>query len=218
MKNATKIALAVALVAGLSATSMAVHTASAGGWGYGWNNNQQDGNWMGRGGGMMRGGYNRGPRGGMMGPGMMGPGMMGGGAMGGAMMLQQFDANNDGALTKEEIDTGFDKKVAENDKDGDNAINLEEFKAEWLKLTQNRMARGFQFMDSDADGKITPAELKAHANQMFAFMDSNNDGKIDQNDGPRRGMGYGRGGGPRFMQAPAAAPAAPAPADSDSAQ
>nr|WP_321483805.1 hypothetical protein [uncultured Cohaesibacter sp.] len=209
MKTVSKIALAVALVAGLSATSMAVHTASAGGWGYGygWNNNQQGGNWMGRGGGMMRGGYNRGPRGGMMGRGMMRGGMMGGGFMGGAMMLQQFDANNDGVLTKEEVNTGFDKKVTENDKDGDNAINLQEFKAEWLKLTQNRMARGFQFMDSDADGKITPAELKAHADRMFAFMDSNNDGKIDQNDGPQRGMGYGRGAGPRFMQAPAQAPA-----------
>ena len=208
MKNATKLALAVALVAGLSATTVAVHTASAGGWGYGWNNNQQGGNWMGRGGGMMRGG--------MMGPGMGRGGMMAGGPMSGAMMLQQFDANNDGALTKEELDTGFEKKVSENDKDGDNAINLEEFKAEWLKLTQNRMARGFQFMDTNADGKITPEELKAHANQMFAFMDRNNDGKIDQTDRPQRGMGYGRGGGPRFMQPPAAAPATPAPTTPDS--
>nr|WP_321458163.1 hypothetical protein [uncultured Cohaesibacter sp.] len=204
MKNATKIALAVALVAGLSATSMAVNSASAGGWGYGWSN-QQDGNWMGRRGGGMRGGYNAGPRGGYMRGGMMGAGMMGrpGPHFGGAMMLQQFDANKDGVLTKAEVNDGFDKKVAENDKDGDSAINLEEFKAEWLKMTQNRMARGFQFMDTNADGKITPAELKAHADQMFAFMDSNNDGKLDQNDGPRRGMGYG----PRFMQAPTAQPA-----------
>ncbi|WP_319411104.1 hypothetical protein [uncultured Cohaesibacter sp.] len=209
MKNGTKIALAVALVAGLSATTMAVTGASAGGWGYGWNNNQQDGNWMGRG-GMMRGGYNMGPRGGMMAGGFMNGGFMGGpGAFRGGMMLQQFDTDKDGTLTKAELDAGFDKKLADNDKDGDNAINLEEFKAEWLRLTQDRMVRGFQFMDSNADGKITPEELKAHADQMFAFMDRNNDGKLDPTDAPRRG---GRGYGPRFMQAPA--PAAPAPSDS----
>ncbi|WP_119306779.1 EF-hand domain-containing protein [Cohaesibacter haloalkalitolerans] len=208
MKTASKIALAIALVAGVSAASITLNAASAGGWGYGgygWNN-QQDGTWMGRRGGM---------RGGMMGPGGYVYNRAAGPAFGGAMMLQQFDANKDGVLTKEEVDTGFAAKVTENDKDGDNAISLEEFKNEWLKMTQNRMVRGFQRLDSDASGKITPEELKSHADAMFAFMDSNGDGKLDQNDGPRRGMGYGPGFGPRFMNGPVPAPTQPAPAPSE---
>ncbi|WP_316861574.1 EF-hand domain-containing protein [uncultured Cohaesibacter sp.] len=216
MKNATKIALALALVTGVSATALTIDSASA----WGWNNQQGQGqgqNWNGpRGGG--KAGFNRGPRGGQMG--QMGPmggmgmagGFMGAGGpqAGGFMMLQQFDTNNDGALTKEELTAGLEKKITENDTDGDKSVSLEEFKAEWLKLTQPMMVRAFQHMDRDASGKITLEEVTAPVEMMFTFRDTNKDGKIDQSDMIGRGGKFGGRG--YFMQpntppAPALAPA-----------
>ena len=162
MKNTVKIATALALIAGVSATALTIDTASARGWG----NGQQQGQQF------------KGQRGGKGGP---------------QAMLKTFDADKDGALTKEEITTGLTKKVTDNDKDGDGALTLEEFKAEWEKMTQERMVRAYQRMDRDGNGKVTTEELTEQADRMFERGDRNNDGKIDSNDRPQKRMGK-RGG------------------------
>ena len=179
MKNTMKIALAVALIGGVSAAALSLDSASARG--FGWNNDgpQQ---------GQQFGGHHgsRGFKGGARG---MGP----------AQRMQDLDANKDGTLTKEELVASLEKKITDNDTDGDNAITLEEFKAEWAKQTQSRMVRAHQMFDPDGDGKVTLEELTKHSDFMFERMDRNNDGKIDQTDrpDPRQGrgqnMGQGRG-------------------------
>ena len=181
MKKATTIVMALALVTGLSATALSVESADARGWG-----NEQGERWHGK----------RGKKGmrGMRGP---------------MKMMQEFDTNEDKALTKEELTAGLDKKIADNDKDGDAAVSLEEFKAEWMKLTEDRMVRAFQRMDRDGSGKVTAEELKEPALMMFERMDANDDGKLDNADRSERRKGrWGKWGG-RFMQqdqAPAEAP------------
>lgn len=181
MKHATKYALAFALVTGVSATALSVDTASARGWGDGWNQGQNQ-NWQGKG-GEMRGQKHMGMR-------------RGGKGMGGMAMLQQFDTNKDNAISKEELVAGLEKKITDNDTDGDGAVSLEEFKAEWMKMTQQRMVRAYQRMDRDGNGKVTADELKEPALFMFDRRDFNNDGKIDREDRPQR---QGKWGG-RFMQ------------------
>ncbi len=178
MKNYSKIAMALALIGGVSATALTIDSASARGWG-----SEHGQKWDGHHG---KHDYKRGR-----------------GGRGGAKFLQQFDANKDGALTKEELTTGLDKKIADNDKDGDNAVSLEEFKAEWAKLTQDRMVRAYQRMDRDGNGKVTAEELKGPANDMFERMDRNDDGKLDKNDHKKR---WFQGKGPRFQQQNAPAP------------
>lgn len=171
MKNVTKIALALALIGGVSATALTVDSASARGWGKDC---------------AQKGERFKGP-GGMRG--MGGPGKL----------FKQFDANQDKTLTKEEVTTGIAKKISDNDKDGDNAVSLEEFKAEWQKMTQDRMVRAFQRMDKDGSGKVTAAELQQQADRMFDRMDRNDDGKLNKDDRPKRGFKRFGSKGPGFM-------------------
>ncbi|WP_198662922.1 EF-hand domain-containing protein [Cohaesibacter intestini] len=169
MKNFSKIALAVALIGGVSATALSLDTASA----RGWNDRgpQQGQNFMGP-----RGGFKGGPRG-------MGP----------EQRIQQFDINKDGVLTKEELATALEQKITDNDTDGDKAITLEEFKTEWAKQTERMMVRAYQRLDPNGDGKVTLEELQQQSSFMFDRMDRNDDGKIDKDDRPQQRMGK-RGG------------------------
>ena len=171
MKNFTKIALAVALIGGVSATALTIGDASA----RGWNNGPEQGQQF------------KGPRGGFKG---------GKGGPRGGQILKSLDADKDGTLTKEELTQGLEKKITDNDKDGDGAITLEEFKAEWENMTQERMVRAYQRMDRDGNGKVTLEELSEPATAMFERMDRNDDGKIDESDRPER-QARGKRGGPR---------------------
>ena len=181
MKKATTIALALALVTGVSATALSVDTASARGWG-----NEQGQDWQGKGG---KRGYNKGHR----------------GKQGAMKLFKEFDANEDQALTKEELTSGIDKKISDNDTNGDGSVSLEEFKAEWMKMTQDRMVRAFQRMDRDGSGQVTAEELKEPATRMFDRMDRNDDGKLDKSDRKERRMGMWGGKG-KAAPAPEAAP------------
>lgn len=164
MKNASKIALAVALMTGLSATTLvSADPASARGWGNDYGHKGHHG-W-----------HKKGMRGGMKGP---------------MQLFKEFDTDSDRALTKEELDAGLTKKIKDNDANGDGAVDLEEFKAEWMRMTQERMVRAFQRMDRDGSGKVTLEEISQPAGFMFERMDRNDDGKIDKSD--RRGGKWGR--------------------------
>lgn len=178
MKKSTKIALAVALIGGMSATALTASTAMARG-GYSGQDcgPEQSQGWRGHK-GDHKGGW-KGKR----------------GKGGPAKMLKQFDTNKDGTLTKEEVTAGIDKKIADNDKDGDKAVSLEEFKAEWAKITSERMVRAFQRMDRDGSGKVTAEELKTPALEMFDRMDRNDDGKLSKEDrkSGRFGKWFGNG-------------------------
>ena len=184
MKQVTKIALAVALIGGVSATALTFENASA----RGWNNNGQE-----------QGQQFKGPYGGKQGRRGMGP----------AQHLKQFDANKDGTLTKEELTAGIEAKINENDKDGDGAITLEEFKAEWAKQTERNMVRAYQYIDPNGDGKVTLEELTERSERVFERMDRNDDGKLDESDRPekrygkrggqKKGLGEGKRGG-QFQQ------------------
>lgn len=188
MKTVTKIALALALITGVSATALTANNAMARGFGGGDCGPQQGQGWHGQK-GDHKGGF-MGKRGGRGGP---------------MKMFKDFDTNKDQALTKDEITAGIDKKIADNDKNGDKAITLEEFQAEWQTQTRDRMVRAFQRMDRDGSGTVTAEELKEPALSMFERMDRNDDGKIDKNDrrqkrgwfGKRgqQGSGFGPGNG-----------------------
>ncbi|MFD0915792.1 EF-hand domain-containing protein [Pseudahrensia aquimaris] len=116
-----------------------------------------------------------------------------GGKRGGGMMqmLRAADANNDGDITKEEIDTYRAAQVAAADANKDGNISLGEFETIWMDMTKQRMVRAFQRLDADGDGSVTQAERDAPVERMVRRMDRNGDGVINRED--RRGRGGERG-------------------------
>lgn len=111
-------------------------------------------------------------------------GMRNGGMM---QMLRAADANNDGALTTEEIDAYRDAQVSAADANTDGNISIEEFETIWMDQTLQRMVRAFQRLDTDGDGSVTKAERDAPIERMVKRMDRNGDGVIDQDDRKQRG-------------------------------
>jgi hypothetical protein len=104
-------------------------------------------------------------------------------------MFETFDANGDGALTQEEIDTYRSARLAEFDANGDKVLTLEEYQALWLDAMHERMVDGFQRLDADGDGQVTGTEFNAPFARLVARADRNDDGKLDASDRPERGKG-----------------------------
>lgn len=175
MKRATKIAVAGAALLAIGAATIAAQASD--GWrghgggfhsGYGHGGGYGSGHWGGHGGG--KGGH--------------------GGRM--AMMMQYFDSNGDGAVSREEIEQVRDERFAAFDADGDSALTLAEFEGLWLDFMRERMVDGFQRFDADGDGRITVAEMNRPLDRAVQRMDRNEDGVIDRSDFKRRGMRFDR--------------------------
>ena len=163
MKKATKIAVAGAAVLAIGAATIAAQASDG---------------WRGHGGGY-HSSYGHGG----------GPGGHGGRM---AMMMQYFDSNGDGAISRGEIEQVRDERFAAFDANGDSALSLAEFEGLWLDFMRERMVDGFQRFDADGDGLITAAEIDRPLDRAMQWMDRNEDGVIDRSDFKRRGRYFDR--------------------------
>ncbi|WP_428650099.1 EF-hand domain-containing protein [Roseibium sp.] len=136
----------------------------------------------------------------MGGPGF-GPGFGPGGGRHAERLFERFDVNEDGVITEAEMDEVRTTHFSETDKDGNGEISLEEFKAEFLTRSNDRMVRAFQFLDRDGDGTVTAEEADFAANRMFNRLDRDGNGTVERVRGPRGMMGQGSDDerGPRGM-------------------
>ncbi|TYC65229.1 calcium-binding protein [Stappia sp. BW2] len=100
-------------------------------------------------------------------------------------LFERFDVNEDGVITKVEIEEIRTQEFASADTDGNGEISLEEFKAEFLNRSNDRMVRAFQFMDRDGDGSVTQEETDILANRMFNMLDRDGNGTVERVRGPR---------------------------------
>jgi Ca2+-binding EF-hand superfamily protein len=130
----------------------------------------------------------------------------------GMQMMERYDANKDGKLSQEEIDTNRTSWHGEFDGDKNATLSLDEFKSLWLKARQEDMVREFQQFDRDGNGQVTLDEYKQPMAGMVANMDHNNDGVLSKDDrqhmkgkrGDRmRRHGQGQGMGMGDVPAPA---------------
>ncbi|MBI6630785.1 EF-hand domain-containing protein [Pontibaca salina] len=110
-------------------------------------------------------------------------------------IMKKVDANGDGAVTQEEIDTFRAAIVTEADVSGEGDISLDEFETIYLEMTRERMVDAFQSLDADGDGVVTQAEMDARFGNVVERMDRNDDGKLDRDDrGGRDQKGHQRDG------------------------
>lgn len=183
MKRSTTRILTATAIAGIGLAGLAAVSLADGAGQRGW--------------GMHEAGYSG--MGGYMGGGHMGGGHMGGGfGFGGHggmyTTMLGFDANEDGKLSQEEIDTGRASQLKKFDKNGDGTLNIAEYEALWLDAMHERMVDRFQGHDSNGDGKVTAEEFGDRFVNMVKYMDSNGDGVIDESDMRAHRGGEGRGG------------------------
>ena len=147
--------------------------------------------------------FQGGPGGGRHGGPMGGPGRPDGrpGRPVAEMVIERFDVNGDGQITKEEVTTVTAEKVKTFDANADGSLSLEEYKALWTDAMNERIVRSFQFHDPDGDAKVTLDEYSDNFDKMFARFDRNGDGTIAADEfGPPRG-GDRPGGGPAWVPA-----------------
>jgi EF hand len=104
-------------------------------------------------------------------------------------MMESFDANDDGKLSQEEIDTARGARFTKFDGDSDQALTLAEYQDLWLEAMRERMVDRFQQLDADGDGRVTTEEFQRPFAKTVRRMDRNDDGVIDREDfqRPRKG-------------------------------
>lgn len=100
------------------------------------------------------------------------------GPMGFEQLAERYDANKDGKISQEEIDTNRGKWLAEFDADKSNSLALTEFQNLWLKAHNQQMIRDFQRLDKDANGQVTLDEYKEPLAKLVANTDQDKDGAV----------------------------------------
>lgn len=134
----------------------------------------------------------------------------GDGRMGQRMNFEQMDSDNDGRVTRAEVEAAAAARFAAMDTDGDGAISADEMAAAAAAGAEARArdqhARMLQWRDSDGDGKLSAAEMGTdRVARMFERMDADGDGAISKDEAERmqsrmqrhadranRGEGHGR--------------------------
>ena len=157
--------------------------------------------WQAHGDGPGAGGHGRGGR----------RGWHGGGGEGHRMerMIERFDADGDGSITREEVIETRTERLNSFDTDGNGTLSLEEYQALWLDAMRERMVDQFQAHDDVGDGVVTVEDFTERFDRMVRRLDRNGDGVIDATDRRRPG----RDGGRRGPAPDAPAPGGPAESD-----
>ena len=112
---------------------------------------------------------------------------------GGAMMMEQFDGNQDGRLSQAEIDETVRTRLAGADANGDGQLDLDEFQPLLVEIMRPRIVDGFQFLDADGSAAITLEEIERPIARMVSRLDRNDDGELTADEMQRHRHGWHRG-------------------------
>lgn len=104
----------------------------------------------------------------------------------------QADANNDGAVTRQEYDASRDARFAQLDTNNDGQLTREERRAQRGERGPRGGRRGhggghmLTRADANSDGNISRDEFLARPTAMFERLDANDDGVIAASERPQR--------------------------------
>lgn len=109
--------------------------------------------------------------------------------------VEEYDLNHDGMVSKEEFAQERDRRFTATDADHDGGLTREEYSNEYrARLAQKKPDAGkleramkqtdvrFNALDSNKDGKISPAELSHSGWSMFTRHDYTKDGTVSAKD------------------------------------
>jgi EF-hand domain pair/EF hand len=111
-------------------------------------------------------------------------------------MIEGFDTNDDGKVTQAEIDAARKDRLTRFDRDGNGALNLDEYAALWADAMRRSMVRQFQANDRDGDASVTVEEFTVRYENAVRDLDRDGDGELTSDELRRRGRGGRHGPGP----------------------
>jgi Ca2+-binding EF-hand superfamily protein len=108
-------------------------------------------------------------------------------------MLEPMDADNNGAITRGEMEMATGAQATEIDGNKDGVITAEEVVAYREKQRLQRLADEIKAMDQDGNGTVSVQEYQDAQLWRLARLDDNGDGTIDPQElrpkmGPHDGM------------------------------
>ncbi len=98
-----------------------------------------------------------------------------------------FDIDQDGQITRAEVESRAASKAQEVDADGDGLISLEELQADHARRQLERMQARLDEADSNGDGVVGQDEFSAQIVEHVFARDSNNDDVLNAADRGERG-------------------------------
>lgn len=98
------------------------------------------------------------------------------------MLFERFDANQDGKITKLEIEARRKQTMDKHDADKSGDLSLGEFQGVFNEIMRQRMVRMFQRLDRDGDGKVTENEIARRLDRMMGWLDRDKDGVIEKDE------------------------------------
>ncbi len=109
--------------------------------------------------------------------------------MGGGFDIMSADADEDGRITREELEAQAQARFDEADADGDGALSPDEMvaaaEARRIAALTARMTGMVERMDDDGDGLLQYSEIEARTPRiapMFDRLDQDGDGAIDESE------------------------------------
>lgn len=125
-------------------------------------------------------------------------------AMQSIRLMQSYDADHDGIVTKEEMEAGLKREFSICDSNGDGRLGAAEMQAENDRRWKASGPASSPLIDWSQDGFIDFAEFATTARSVFTDLDRDKDGRLSANElrPPRqpRGRGPGRRGGEEGRQ------------------
>ena len=106
-------------------------------------------------------------------------------------LLERYDANKDGKVSQQEIDTNRTEWHAKFDADKNGSLSLKEFESLWLEAKREEMVREFQHLDPNGDAALSIDEYKEPMARVVANRDRNGDSLLSRDDRQRAASGAG---------------------------
>lgn len=93
-------------------------------------------------------------------------------------LMLTFDANRDGAVTREEVESGLRSQFERADADRNGSLNLSEMQAENARRWQASRTASSPLIDWNLDGAVSFAEFSGTAQSVFAQLDRDRGGSL----------------------------------------